>query len=83
MLSAGRLTAVGAPHIEDGDSSAQNKPSSVLSREERATRVSGGTGTTLFCPAKGSLSIPLKKLDAAPFGFPGRMETVIKRILRP
>ena len=74
---------MGAPHIEDEDSRAHSKPSSVLSSEERATRVSGGTGTTLFCPDKGSLNIPLKKLDAAPFGFPGRTETVIRRTLRP
>ena len=74
---AGRLMAVRAPHASSLASAARISPSMVRAGEESATAVSGGTGHTARTPARGSRIMPLKKLDAAPLGLPGRTLTVI------
>ena len=51
--------------------------------EPRATAVAAGTGQRARSPASGSRTMPLRKLDAAALGRPGRTETVIRRTLRP
>jgi hypothetical protein len=60
-----------------------HQPSMVRAGEARATAVSRGTGQAARWPASGSRIMPLKKLEAAPLGLPGRTLTVISRTLRP
>ena len=79
---AGRLMAVRAPHASSLASAALISPSMVRAGEESATAVSGGTGHEARMPARGSRIMPLKKLEAAPLGFPGLTLTVISRTFR-
>ena len=45
--------------------------------------VSAPTGQTASAPASGSRMMPLAKLEAAAFGFPGRTTIVGSRTARP
>ena len=83
VVSAGRVSAVRGPHCASATSAARSRPSMVRAGDDSATGVSGSTGHTERCPARGSRSMPLRKLDAAPLGRPGRTLTVISRTVRP
>ena len=82
-LTAGRLTALCPPQVCSSADAARRMPRIVLAGEARTTPVSGLTGQMARSPASGSRMMPEKKLEAAPFGRPGRTLTVISRTVRP
>src|SRR5580658_9745287 len=83
VVSAGRFIAVLLPQTASLTAAARRIPSRVRCGEESAIGVSAGTGQAARSPARGSRMIPDMKLDAAPFGLPGRTVTVISRTERP
>jgi hypothetical protein len=83
VVSDGMVTAVLSPHSSPVAVAARISAATALAGEASAASVPCGTGHTARMPARGSLMMPDRKLDAAVLGRPARTEIVASRMARP
>ena len=79
----GRFSERRWPHADAGSVYACSNEATTCRGDASHSSVSASTGQIAASPASGSRMMPDAKLDAAPFGLPGRTDTVGMRTARP